>query len=112
MENLLSGEAEAFFAQSLHSHPIGAFFRQCTNATILPWAVEFKCGNCCKKASGARLVGICGGLLLLAPFNRSGIVIELFGEEGVINTETAIFVLIPLDNVCSLEVMGVGMNGS
>ena len=112
MENLLSKEAEAFFAQSLHSHALGAFFKNCTNATILPWAVEFKCGKCCKKASGARLVGICGGLLLLAPFNLSGIVVELFGEEGVINTETAVFVLIHWDNVCSLEEMGVEINNS
>ena len=105
MENLLSKEAEAFFAQSLHSHPIGAFFRQCTNASRLPWAVEFKCGCCCKKASNVRIAGISRGLLLLAPFDLSGITVELFGEEGVINTETARFMLIPWDNVCSLEVM-------
>ncbi|NLB72759.1 MAG: hypothetical protein GX795_01840 [Firmicutes bacterium] len=105
MEDLLSKEAEAFFAQSLHSHPIGAFLRQCTNLTRLPWAIEFKCGNCCKKASNVRIMGISGGLLLLAPFDISGIVIELFGEEGVIDTETARFLLIPWDNVCSLEVM-------
>jgi hypothetical protein len=111
MENLLSKEAEAFFAQSLHSHPIGTLLRQCTNATTLPWAIEFKCGNCCKKASGARLVGICGGLLILAPFDPSGIIVELFGEEGVINTETARLVLIPLDNVCSLEVIALDVNG-
>lgn len=112
MENLLSKEAEAFFAQSLHSYPIGAFFRQCSNATTLPWAIEFKCGNCCKKASNARLIGICGGLLVLVPFDLSGVVIELFGEEGVINTETARLVLIPLDNVCSLEVMAPQVNNS
>jgi hypothetical protein len=105
MENLLSKEAEALFAQSLHSHPIGPLFKQCTNATRLPWAIEFRCGNCCKKASNARLIGISGGLLILAPFDLSGIIIELFGEEGVINTETARLVLIPLDNICSLEVM-------
>jgi hypothetical protein len=107
MENLLSKEATAFFTQSLHSHAIGAFLRQCSNANRLPWAVEFKCGCCCKKASNARLIGISGGLLLLAPFDLSGIVVELFGEEGVINTETARLVLIPWDNVCSVEVMAI-----
>ncbi len=105
MEDLFSKEAEAFFAESLHKHPIGAFLRQCTNASRLPWAVEFKCGCCCKKARNVRIVGISGGLLLLAPFDLSGIVVELFGEEGVINTENVRFVLIPLDNICSLEVM-------
>jgi hypothetical protein len=105
MEDLLSKEAEALFAQSLHSHPIGPLFKQCTNLTRLPWAIEFKCGNCCKKASGARLVGISRGLLLLAPFDLSGIVVELFGEEGVIDAETARLLLIPWNNVCSLEVM-------
>jgi hypothetical protein len=50
-------------------------------------------------------VGISGGLLLLAPFDLSGIVVELFGEEGVIDSENVRFVLIPLDNICSLEVM-------
>jgi len=105
MENLLSKEAEASFAQSLYSHPIGAFLRQCTNTSRVPWAVEFKCGNCCKKASNTRLIGISRGLLLLAPFDLSGIVVELFGEAGVINTEIARLVLIPWNNVCSLEVM-------
>ena len=54
-----------------------------------------------------RIVGVSRGLLLLAPFDLSGITIELFGEEGVINTETARFVLIPWENVCSLEVMAI-----
>ena len=105
MEELFSKEAEALFAQSLHSHPIGPLFKQCTTATSLPWAIEFKCGNCCKKASNVRIMGISGGLLLLAPFDLSGIVIELFGEGGIIDTETARFLLIPWDNICSLEVM-------
>lgn len=105
MKELFSKEAEVLFAQSLHSHPIGPLFKQCTNATRLPWAIEFKCGNCCKKASNVRIMGISGGLLLLAPFDLSGIIIELFGEQGVIDTETARLLLIPWNNVCSLEVM-------
>lgn len=105
MEKLLSEETEALFAQSLHNHPIEPLFKQCTNAARVPWAVQFKCGDCCKKASNTRLVGIAGGFLLLAPFGLCGIVVELFGPTGVIDTQTARFVLIPLDNICSLEVM-------
>jgi hypothetical protein len=107
MEDILPKNIEQLFKESLHSHPLGAFMGQCANVNRLPWAVEFKCGCCCKKASNVRIAGISGELLLLVPFDLSGIVVELFGEEGVINTETARFVLIPWNNVCSLEVMAV-----
>ncbi len=107
MEDLLPRSVEELFKESLHNHPLGPFIGQCTSVSRLPWAVEFKCGCCCKKASNVRIVGVSRGLLLLAPFDLSGIVIELFGEEGVINTETARFVLIPWENVCSLEVMAI-----
>ena len=104
-EDLLPKNIEELFKESLHNHPLGPFIGQCTSINRLPWAIEFKCGCCCKKASNVRIVGVSRGLLLLAPFDLSGITVELFGEEGVINAETARFVLIPWDNVCSLEVM-------
>lgn len=104
MEAPFSKEAELLFEESLRDHAIGTFTAQCPGACGWPWAVEFKCGKCCKKACNARVVGICNGLLLLAPFDRCGVVIKLFGEEGVIDTEYARFVLIPLENVCSIEI--------
>ena len=52
-------------------------------------------------------MGIAGGFLLLAPFVLCGKVVELFGPTGVIDTQTARFVVIPLDNICSLEVMSI-----
>lgn len=104
MDTSFTEEADLFFKESLHNHSIGTFTAQCPIACGWPWAVAFKCGNCCKKACNVRIVGICDGLLLLAPFDCSGIVIKLFGEDGVIDTECAKFVLIPWENVCSIEV--------
>lgn len=99
-----SKEAELFFEETLRDHPVGTFAAQCPCACGWPWAVEFKCGSCCKKACNARVVGICDGLLLLAPYDGCRIAIKLFGEEGVIDTEYAKFALIPWENVCSVEI--------
>jgi hypothetical protein len=104
MDTPTSQEAEMFSTEALNGHPIGVFMNQCPDPCQLV-AVEFECGKCCKKACNARIVGIGGGFLSLAAFNPCpGIVIKLFGEEGVIDTEYAQCALIRLDRVCSIEV--------
>ena len=104
MDTPTSQEAEVFSAEALNRHPIGVFMSQCPDPCQLV-AVEFECGKCCKKACNARIVGVGGGFLSLAAFNPCpGIVIKLFGEEGVIDTEYAQCTLIRLDRVCNIEV--------
>ncbi len=103
MDAPISEEAEMFSAEALNRHPIGLFVAQCPDPCQAV-AVEFDCGECCKKACNARIAGIGGGFLSLAPFNPcSGIAVKLFGEEGLIDTECAQCVLIRLDRVCSIE---------
>lgn len=104
MDTPISEEAERFFNESLRNHPIGSFLGQCESACALPVAVEFECGECCKIACGARILGICDGLLVLAAFCPPGIAIEVLGECGVRTIHFAQFVLIPWERVCAVEI--------
>ena len=89
MDTPISPEAEMFSADTLIRHPIGAFIAQCPDP-CQPVAVEFECGQCCKKACNARIVGIASGFLSLAAFNPCpGIIIRLFCGGGVVDTEYA-----------------------
>ena len=106
MDTPISQEAEMFSAEALSRHPIGVFMNQCPDPCQLV-AVEFECGHCCKKACNARIAGIGGGFLSLAAFNPcSPIIIKLFCEGTVVDTEYAQCTLIRLDRVCNIEIGG------
>lgn len=104
VDSSFSVEDQVFFKESLSGHPIGTFMSKCGNSCGCPWTVDYRCGCCCKRACNAKIVGICGGLLYLEPFDCYPIAVKTFGEEGVIDTICARFVLIPWENVCSIEI--------
>lgn len=66
--------------------------------------VEFCCGKFLKKAMGI-LTLIGGDFLELAGTARDLVIIDIFGEDSIIETEKALKVVIPLDRVCSVELI-------
>lgn len=68
-------------------------------------AIEFDCGDCCKKVSnGERLIVIVSlGVVVLLPDHDKLLHIKLFGDEGIIERQKADAIVIPIDHICSIE---------
>lgn len=111
------------FQQALGSHPIGRFLSECGQQCGCPVTVRYECGECCLKATNARLAGIVDDFLGLRAFGPQGIITEpceceehngppptRHGEcsqpgcnASQPPTNGAQCALIPLDRVCSIE---------
>ncbi|MEA4883941.1 MAG: hypothetical protein VB144_09880 [Clostridia bacterium] len=85
-------------------HPLAKALSGCGDLDDLCVAVEFECDGCCKKASNAHLHSIGCGFLSLAPCDSTGILIRAVSGGCMVESETAQFMVIDLDRVCSVEV--------
>jgi len=83
------------------------------NAADNDIAIEFECGACCKKVlNGDRLFPIISlGVVVLLPRQGQFLDIKLFGEEGIIERQTARAIIIPIDRICSIEFGAQQING-
>lgn len=66
-------------------------------------AVEFECGDCCKKASNAKIADVVDGVLVLVASDDTLILVRTFSDGKVVDKQLAKVVIIPLDKVCSVE---------
>lgn len=75
------------------------------NATDRNIAIEFECGDCCKKVlNGQQIIPIVSlGIVVLLPPNGEYLLVKLFGEEDIIETQIARAIVIPLDRICAVE---------
>lgn len=97
--------------EQLHVGPdrgavVSPLLRVCRNQgdlRSLKVAVEFECGDCCKKASNARLIDVVDGVLVLAACDDALILVRTFDEGKVVDKQLAKVVIIPLERVCSVE---------
>lgn len=74
------------------------------NWNLSTFGIEFKCGNCCKKVTNAQFIFPVPPIFigLLPPVGQC-LTLELFGEEGVIDTQFLSSIFIPVHELCSIE---------
>lgn len=66
-------------------------------------AVEFECGECCKKVlNGAKIVPL-KGLLFLLPAKGECLFLKVISCGKIAEKQILNFIIIPLDRVCAIE---------
>lgn len=65
--------------------------------------VEFFCGECCKKAIKGKLEHIDPFVIILSG-DKNDIKVITFGDHGPIDIEFVEKIIIPVRNVCSVEI--------
>lgn len=75
------------------------------NNTARNIAIEFECGDCCKKVlNGDRLIPIISlGIVVLLPPNGASLLIKLFSGAERVETQMARAIVIPIDRICAIE---------
>lgn len=66
--------------------------------------VEFFCGQCCKKAKKGVLVKVGKDFIVLVRRDGRAIKVITFGEKGPIDKERVEKIIIPIKQVCSVEI--------
>lgn len=66
-------------------------------------AIEFECGNCCKKVlNGAKIIIIFDFVILL-PRHRETLLLKVFSDGKVVDKQIMSSIIIPFDKICSFE---------
>jgi hypothetical protein len=83
------------------------------NAAARNIAIEFECGDCCKKVlNGDRLIPIISlGIVVLLPPSGSTLLIKLFSGGQRVETQMARAIIIPIDRICAVEFGAVQVDG-
>lgn len=80
--------------------PLGAILGKIKKERI---AVEFECGECCKKVINGASINIISGFLFLAPPLGECLFLKLFSAGKLAEKQILKFIIIPFDKVCSIE---------
>jgi len=66
-------------------------------------AIEFECGDCCKKVLNGQEISIVGNFIILKPDNKEELMVKLFSGGALVERQTAEVAVIPINRICSIE---------
>ena len=66
-------------------------------------AIEFECGDCCKKVLNGESIVVTDCFVILRPAIGERLEIKLFSGGELVERQRADIIVIPIDHVCSIE---------
>ncbi len=66
-------------------------------------AIEFECGECCKKVLNGESIVVADCFVILRPAIGERLVIKLFSGGELVERQRADIIVIPIDHICSIE---------
>ncbi|MCR4403493.1 MAG: hypothetical protein NUW12_12115 [Firmicutes bacterium] len=88
-------------------HPLLGALKPIGDLESLCLAVEFECGECCKKALNAKIRKIIDKFLVLVGCNDGCIVVKTISGGQLVETQVVRAIAIPIDRICSVSVDSV-----
>jgi hypothetical protein len=66
-------------------------------------AIEFECGDCCKKVLNGESIAVTACFVTLRPAIGEQLEVKLFSEGKLVERQRVQIIVIPIDHICSIE---------
>jgi hypothetical protein len=66
-------------------------------------AIEFECGECCKKVLNGASIAVTDCFVILRPAMGEQLEVKLFSEGRLVERQRVQIIVIPIDHICSIE---------